>query len=147
MTESPTSTPPGTLLGTVRSPWVRGIAAYAILLILAAAGGAFFLVGGSSWLEKLSFLQRPFLELEAAYRGEADVSGSMEYVVFTDADEVPKLRRYLEANANVRYVSPGVLPGISVVRIRGDVKPALADLNRQPFVEMVLKARVGMVCH
>jgi hypothetical protein len=132
-----------------RQAWIRGIAAYAALLALAAAGGAFLLAGDGSgrWMDTLSFLQRPFAELESAYRGGADAADGAEYVVFTGSGGVPPLRKYLEGHAAVRYVSAGLLPGVSVVRIRGDVKPALAELNRQPYVEMVLKARVGMVCH
>jgi hypothetical protein len=48
----------------------------------------------------------------------------------------------------MRYVGKGLLPGVSVVRIRtADLKTSLDTLHQQPSVNLVLKSRVGMICH
>jgi hypothetical protein len=131
--------------------WRWGIAIYALL---AAAGLALALLlaggpGSGRLAEAVAVLQQPYLELTGVYRGQDDTSAEVEYVVFESEDPSAQgLRGFLQGRTDIRYRSPGLLPGVSIVHIRRDaLRGSLDELNRQPFVHMVLKARVGMICH
>jgi hypothetical protein len=133
--------------------WRWGLAAYAALLA-AAVGTGVYLAGPDSapgetpaWLRALAFVQRPFLELSGMNQNPAGAA-AVQYVVFARDDAAESaLRGYLAQRPGLSYAGRGVLPGIFVVGVSGDAPVAVADLRRQPFVTLLLKARVGMVCH
>lgn len=131
--------------------WRWGIAFYA-LMVAAGIGLAVLLSGGPGSgriAEAVAVLQQPYLELTNAYRGQDDTSAEVEYVVFESENEAARgLNTWLLGRQDIRFQSKGVFPGVSIVRIRREhMQASLDDLNRQPFVNMVLKARVGMICH
>lgn len=100
-----------------------------------------------SWLTPLGALSQPFVDLAAASRGGDGPEGA-EYVVFLeDGTPAESLQAYVREHATVSYVSTGFFSGVHVVRLRGDVQSTLAEIHRQPYVRMVLKSRLGMVCH
>jgi hypothetical protein len=100
-----------------------------------------------TWLAPLAALQAPLTDLSAASRGGDAVDG-IEYVVFLrDGASHESLDGFFRTHSDIRFVSPGIIPGIAVVRIRGDVSPSLAALREQPHVMMTLNSRLGMVCH
>ncbi len=120
------------------------VAAGAALAVLLSGGP-----GSGKIAEAVAVLQQPYLELTNAYRGQDDTTADVEYVVFENQDGPDQgLGPWLRGRPDIRYQSKGLFPGVSIVRIRRDhLQASLNDLNRQPFVNMVLKARVGMICH
>jgi hypothetical protein len=141
--------PPALAAKSSLGRWSWWIAGSAIAGLVALAALAF--VGDGALLERmlapLSFLQQPLLDLAAASKGEDAVDGA-EYVAFLrDDKDVTALDGFFRSTPAVRFVSPGLLPGVAVVRIRGDVPTGVQALRNQPEVRMVLKSRLGMVCH
>jgi hypothetical protein len=125
--------------------WAIGVGVLAVAGAIALAGA-----GNGTLLERLlaplTVLQQPYADLVAS-QGEDAATGA-EYVAFlADGNEAPALDGFFRAHPAVRYVSPGLLPGMAVVRIRGDVPAGVQSLRDQPQVRMVFKSRVGMVCH
>ena len=71
-----------------------------------------------------------------------------EYVIFLRDDVAPGQRdALLHSHPGVKFVQTGKLPGVVVVRIRGDVRAAVSALKVEPAVVQVQKAVPGMVCH
>lgn len=98
------------------------------------------------WLAPFSAYQMSLVELNAASRG--DGPDGQEYVLFLREGAGPKsLSGFFRDHPAVRYVSPGLVPGVAVVHIRADVSAALGVLRAQPAVRLILKSRLGMVCH
>ncbi len=117
---------------------------------LALALGALALVDNGALLERmlapLAAVQQPLVELAENSRG--DGPDGVEYVLFLRDGAAPAtLAGFFREHPAVRYVSPGLLPGIAVVHIRGELAPALEALRGQPQVRLALKSRLGMVCH
>jgi len=130
-----------------RRSWLWLIAAAGAL---ALAGGALAQVDGGALLERmlapLAAVQQPFLELATASRG--DGPDGAEYVIFLrEGADSTALTGFFREHPSVRYVSPGLLPGVAVVHIQGELGPLLTALRGQPPVRLVLKSRLGMVCH
>jgi hypothetical protein len=131
----------------LRSGWVWAIGA----TVLAVAGViALATAGDGTLLERvlapLTILQQPYADL-AASQGEDAATGT-EYVAFLgDGNEAEALDGFFRAHPAVRFVSRGLLPGMAVVRIQGDVAAGVKTLREQPQVRMVFKSRLGMVCH
>jgi len=155
MTPSPAPhvTPPPSGAGAPPLPvrWRWAITGYA-LCMLAGLAVALLLSGapGSGRIaEAVAVMQQPYLQMLDAYRGQDDAAPDIEYVVFESEDETKQaLRAFLQGRQDMRYAGQGLFPGVSVVRIRTDhLKASLDTLHQQPSVNMVLKARVGMICH
>lgn len=130
-----------------RLSWLLPIAAAGML---ALAVGALAQINGGATLERmlapLAALQRPFVELVTASRG--DGPDGAEYVLFLREGAAPSaLTGFFREHPAVSYVSPGLLPGVAVVLIRGELAPSLAALRQQPQVRLALKSRLGMTCH
>jgi hypothetical protein len=148
---APESSAARPLLRPLSRAWRWAILGYAAF-ILAGVAVAMLMTGGpgSGRLAGVAgILQQPYLQMLDAYRGQDDVSPDVDFVVYESEDEAQQgLRDFLQGRQDMRYVSKGLLPGVSVVRIRKDgLKASLDELNRQPFVNLVLKSRVGMICH
>ena len=100
-----------------------------------------------AWVAPLGVLGQPYVDLVVASQGGNGPEGA-EYVVFLqDGASAERLTAYVREHAAVRYVAPGLFSGVHVVRLRGDAQSALEDIHRQPYVRLVLKSRLGMVCH
>jgi hypothetical protein len=128
------------------APWAVGAALLGLagIVVLATLGNGAIL---ESLLAPLEFLQQPYLELAAASQG-ADAAEGSEYVAFlADSREAAALDGFFRTHSAVRFVSPGLLPGVAVVRIRGAVSEGVSALRAQPEVRLVVKSRLGMVCH
>ncbi|MFI5401296.1 MAG: hypothetical protein ACHQZQ_09630 [SAR324 cluster bacterium] len=127
------------------TPWFVGaalLAASATIALAYAGDGALL----ERWAARLVVLQQPFIDPTAG-RGE-DAGNGTEYVAFLyDRREAAALDRFFRSHPAVRFVSPGLLPGMAVVRIRGDVSAEVRALREQPEVSLVLKSRLGMTCH
>jgi len=152
---APRMTPPLPVEGAGARPlsrrWRWAIVGYG-LSMLAGLGVALLLSGapGSGRIaEVAALMQQPYLQMLDAYRGQEEGASEVEYVVFESEDESKQaLRAFLQGRQDMRYAGKGLLPGVSVVRIRVEgLKASLESLHQQPSVNMVLKARVGMICH
>lgn len=157
-TRQPENGPPATASGTPGeaaggagrvlsggTPWFVGAA-----LLAASATAALAYAGDGAllerWAARLAGLQQPFID-PAAGRGE-DAGNGTEYVAFLhDRRQTAALVRFFRTHPAVRFVSPGLLPGMAVVRIRGDPSAEVRALREQPEVSLVLKSRLGMICH
>jgi hypothetical protein len=131
--------------------WRWAIAAYALFIAVGIAGALLMSHGpGSGRLAALvAVLMQPYLQMADVYRGQDPATDEVEYVVYESEDEAHQgLRAFLQGRQDMRYLGRGLLPGVSVVSIRkNDLRRSLDELNEQPFVHLVLKARVGMICH
>lgn len=126
-------------------PWFM-VSAGAILL----AVGALALVNDGALLERilapLAAVEQPLVDI--ATNGRGNGPEGIEYVLFLREGLAPSsLAGFFREHPSVHYVSAGLLPGIAVVRIRGELGPALAALRDQPQVRLALKSRLGMICH
>jgi|SRR5579863_9949641 hypothetical protein len=99
------------------------------------------------WLSPLSAVEQPLGELAAASQGGDAISG-IEYVAFLQDGRGPEaLDTFFAGHPQVKFVSPGFFPGVVVVRIGGDITHGVASLKNEPVVRVLLKSRLGMVCH
>ncbi|HUJ76560.1 MAG TPA: hypothetical protein VL359_16985 [bacterium] len=126
--------------------WAMVAWSIAVAIVLAAA----LLLGGDQgqarWASSLAFFERPFLELANASLDQG--SAGAEYVLFVrSATPEETLHAFFAAHPDIVYTADGILAGVKVVRLRGDVDADLAVLGKQPFVQMTLKSRFGMLCH
>ena len=124
--------------------WLMGSAG-----ALALAAIALALANDGALLERilapLAAMQQPLVDIATNGRDGPD---GVEYVLFLRDGAAPaSLAGFFRDHPSVRYVSPGLLPGVAVIRIRGEPGPALAALRDQPQVRLALKSRLGMVCH
>ncbi|HEX7927871.1 MAG TPA: hypothetical protein VF678_09775 [bacterium] len=131
--------------------WRWAIAGYAAVVLIGLAGAMLMsgAPGSGKVSELVALLQQPYLQLLDGYRGQDEISPDVEYVVYESESEADQgLRAYLNGRQDMQYVSKGLLPGVSVVRIRKEqLQASLTSLRQQPFVNLALKARVGMICH
>lgn len=131
--------------------WRWIIAVYALFIALGIAGALLLSAGpGSGRLAALvALLQQPYLQIVDAYRGQDSDADEVEYVVYESEEEAQQgLRTFLQGRRDMRYMGRGLLPGVSIISIRKEnLRRSLDELNGQPFVHMVLKSRVGMICH
>jgi len=129
----------------------RGTPCFVGAALLAVAATAALAYAGDGallgrWAAPLAALAQPFTGL-AAGQG-ADAGNRTEYVAFLrDRHQAPALEGFFRAHPAVRFVSPGLLPGMAVVSIRGDPSAEVRALREQPEVRLVLKSRLGMICH
>jgi len=151
MNLSHSANPPGPVSPPAarRKPWGWWVLGSGALGMLGLASLAF--VGNGAMLERVlspfSFLQQPLIDLAAASKGEDAVDGS-EYVAFLyEGREPAVLDEFFRTHPSVRFVSPGLFPGVVVVRVRGDVSSGVQALRDETPVRLVLKSRLGMVCH
>lgn len=151
---SSTDVQPGNGAGDLRPlsrTWRWAIAGYAavVLIGLAAAMLVSGAPGSGKVTEIVALLQQPYLQLLDGYRGQDEISPDVEYVVYESENEAAQgLRSFLSGRQDMQYVGKGLLPGVSVVRIRKEgLQASLTSLRQQPFVNLALKARVGMICH
>ena len=78
----------------------------------------------------------------------ASLDGEDVYVVYFDEDTTEFERRNaIEEVPRVNFLQDGLLPGVSLVRVEGELSPALAALNALPRVSLVLKVTPQMICH
>jgi len=141
----------GTTLRPLSRAWRWAIAGYAAF-ILAGVVGALLMSGGPGsgrLVEAIAILQQPYLQMLDTYRGDDATAADVEFVVYGSENEAHQgLQAFLAGRQDMRYVSKGILPGVHVVRIRKEgMQASLDTLNQQPFVNLVLKSRVGMLCH
>lgn len=112
---------------------------------LAAAA---LLVWGGLWIVEnpSSALYRAFLAT-AQLTVPAEQAETDEYLVFLSEDSPAHREALNHASPHVSYVADSLLPRVVVVRITADVEGAMAALQQQPYVSLVMKYNPAFGCH